>query len=48
VDLTIDEIINQLDDLMESMSYHENLSIALDIAQQLRDELMMSTDDYDE
>lgn len=48
MDLTIDEIINQLDDLMESMSYHENLSIALDIAQQLRDEMMMSTDDYDE
>lgn len=47
MDLTVDEIINQLDDMMDSMSYHDNLSVAIDVAQQLRDELMMATSDYD-
>jgi hypothetical protein len=48
MDLTVEEILNQLDDLMDSMSYHDNLSVAIDVAQQLRDELMMATEVYDE
>lgn len=46
MDLTIDEIILSVDDLMEAMSYHDDrLVIALEMAQALRDELLRQSDD---
>jgi len=48
MDMTVDEIICQLDDLMEAMSYHDRLLIALDLAQHLRDELLQHADEDDE
>lgn len=46
MDLTIDEMIAELDNLMEAMSYHDDrLMIALEIAQTLRDELLRQSDD---
>lgn len=49
MDMTVDEIIAELDNIMEAMSYHdERLMIALELAQQMRDELMRYSDDYDE
>lgn len=49
MDLTIDEMIDELDNIMEAMSYHDDrLLIALELAQTLRDELIRHTDDFDE
>jgi len=47
MDLSVEEIIDQLDHLAESIAYHD-LYIALDLAQNLRDELIQHTDDYDD
>lgn len=49
MDMTVDDIINELDLLIEAMSYHdERLLIPMETAQELRDELMRCTDEYDE
>lgn len=49
MDLTVDEMIAELDNLMEAMAYRDDqLLSALEIAQQLRDELMHHSDEYDE
>lgn len=46
MDMTVDEIIAELDNIMEAMSYHdERLMIALELASQLRDELMRYSDE---
>ncbi len=45
MDMTVDEIIGELDNLMEAMSYHDHLLIALDLAQTLRDELLQHADE---
>ncbi len=49
MDLTVDEMINELDNLMEAMSYQDDrLLLALEIAQQLRDELLRCSDEDEE
>ena len=47
MDLTIDEMIERLDEIMDALMEKDDMFIALEFAQQLRDELIHYTEDYD-